>query len=69
MSKKIKSAISKRGYVFLIIALLLITVGYVIMSTGDRTISIIFLIIAYVLIIPISLLLPDKKKEDGNDKP
>ena len=63
MKKQIIEVLTLRGYVVLAISLVFIMSGYFIMSFGDRTISIILLIAAYVILIPLALLIPNKKKE------
>ncbi len=55
--------LSFMNYVIMIIAVLLVTIGYFFMGKGDISLSPILLIIAYVVVIPISLLLPFKKKD------
>ena len=62
MNKDKKLNLSKLNYRILILGIVLITTGYIIMKTGDHTISPIILIIAYCIVIPIALLLPNKKK-------
>jgi len=65
MKKGLHSALSKRAYIYLAIIVIIITIGYFIMSFGDIVLSPIILIIAYVVAIPVTLLLPEnnKKKE------
>jgi len=57
-----KSGIQKKNYQILLIGIILITIGYLIMATGESTISPIILIIAYAIIIPIALLYPTKNE-------
>lgn len=64
MSKIVKSGLGKRNYIILLIGVLLVTIGYFVMNTGERTISPIILIIAYVIVIPISLILPAKNNNE-----
>ncbi|MBN2829046.1 MAG: hypothetical protein JXR56_01865 [Candidatus Cloacimonetes bacterium] len=47
----------------MLVAILLITIAYFIMGNGDYTISPIILIVAYAVVIPISLLIKPKKKD------
>lgn len=54
---------TKTNLIILIMAILLLLVGYIVLSTGDRTISPILLIISYVVLIPFAFLL---KKNDKN---
>jgi hypothetical protein len=57
-----KSGLNKTNYILLLVGILLVTIGYVIMAVGDRTISPIVLIIAYMVIIPIALLWKTKSE-------
>jgi hypothetical protein len=45
------------------LAVIMIAVGYIIMSAGDRTISPFILIISYLVLVPLALLFNPKKKE------
>lgn len=49
--------LSRSNYILLALATLMITVGYIIMSMNDITISPILLTIVYVVVIPLALLL------------
>ena len=60
---KEKLRFDKLNQIILIIGIIVVTVGYIIMLTGDNTLSPILLIIAYVVIIPISLLIKSKKEK------
>jgi len=66
MKKKMIQVLASRGYVILAISLMFIVTGYIIMSLGDRTISIILLVIAYVILIPLAILIPNKKSEQND---
>ena len=61
MNDKNKLRLGKINYILLIIGILILTIGYIIMSFGDHTISPILLIISYIIIIPLSLIFPYKK--------
>ena len=63
MKKDPKLQLDRRNIKFFLFGIAIVTLGYIIMRLGDRTISPLLLIIAYVFIIPISLILPVK-----NDK-
>ncbi len=52
--------LSRINYILLAIATLMVTAGYIIMSLNDITISLILLIIAYVVVIPLALLIRKK---------
>ncbi len=54
--------LGKINYLLLIISAVLLIVGYVIMSFQEITISPLILILVYVIIIPIAILLPPRKK-------
>lgn len=54
---------TKTNLIILILAIVLLVVGYIVLSTGDRTISPIILVISYVVLIPLAFLL---KKNDKN---
>ena len=56
MDKEKKSGLTKINYRILIIGIIIITIGYIIMATGDSTISPLLLIISYMIVIPIALL-------------
>lgn len=51
----------KRNQILLILAIIVTIAGYVVMGTGDKTISPILLIIAYVVLFPAALLIGWKK--------
>ncbi len=59
-----KFVFNKTNTILLIIAIITTTVGYIIMGTGDKTISPILLIIAYVILFPASIIIGTKKKEE-----
>lgn len=61
MKQRQNSGITKKNLIILLIAIVLITIGYIIMEQGDAVISPIILIISYVIIIPVALLFPTKK--------
>jgi hypothetical protein len=61
MSKIIKSGLGKTNYRILLIGIILVSLGYIIMATGDRYISPIVLIIAYIVVIPVALLWRSKE--------
>ncbi len=54
---------NKTNSTLLIIAILATIVGYIIMGTGDKTISPIILIIAYVVLFPAAIMAGTKKKD------
>jgi multisubunit Na+/H+ antiporter MnhB subunit len=51
----------KLNAILFIVGILFLIVGYIIMGTGDKTISPIMLVIAYAVIFPLSLLIGFKK--------
>lgn len=62
MSKKYKDrlGLKKINYILLILATLLMGVGYLIMSFGDISISPLILAVVYVLLIPFALMYKPK---------
>jgi membrane protein YdbS with pleckstrin-like domain len=54
---------SKKNSLVLLIAIVLLTIGYLILNTGDITISPIILVFAYCVVIPLSFIIGTKKKE------
>ncbi len=58
-----KFVFNKLNVVLLIAAVLITIIGYIIMGTGDKTISPILLIIAYVVLFPAAIMAGTKKKE------
>ncbi len=58
-----KFVFNKLNVVLLIAAILITIIGYIIMGTGDKTISPILLIIAYVVLFPAAIMAGTKKKE------
>ena len=59
-----KFVFNKTNTILLIIAIITTVAGYIIMGTGDKTISPILLIIAYVILFPASIIIGTKKKEE-----
>ena len=58
-----KFVFNKLNVVLLIAAIVITIIGYIIMGTGDNTISPILLIIAYVVLFPAAIMSGTKKKE------
>ncbi|OPX29269.1 MAG: hypothetical protein B1H06_01785 [Candidatus Cloacimonas sp. 4484_143] len=58
-----KFVFNKLNVVLLIAAVLITIIGYIIMGTGDKTISPILLIIAYVVLFPAAIMAGTKKKK------
>jgi len=61
--KKDRLGLTAGNYILLIAALVIITLGYLIMAGGDITASPILLFMAYVIVIPVALLIRFKKKD------
>ncbi len=61
-----KFVFNKTNTIILIIAIITTVVGYIIMGTGDKTISPVLLIIAYVILFPASIIIGTKKKKSNN---
>ena len=57
-----KFVFNKTNIILLVIAIITTIAGYIIMGTGDKTISPILLIIAYVILFPVSIIIGTKKK-------
>lgn len=51
----------KRNYMVLGAGLLLIVLGFILLATGDITISPILLVVGYCIVIPLGILLPKEK--------
>jgi len=58
--KKDRLHLSRINYILLGLATLMVTAGYIIMSLNDITISPILLTLAYVVVIPLALLIRRK---------
>jgi hypothetical protein len=58
-----KFIFNKTNVILLIVAILMTIVGYIIMGTGDKTISPIILIIAYVVLFPAAIMAGTKNKD------
>lgn len=52
----------KRNYILFAIGMVAIIVGYIFLGTGDTIISPILLVLGYCVIIPIAIIIKDKKK-------
>lgn len=66
--KHSKLNLGKTNLLLLVIAAILLIIGYVIMSFNEITISVIILIGTYAFLIPFALLYHPKKKEDDASK-
>ncbi len=56
---------NKKNYLILGVGLLIIVMGFIFLAMGDITISPIFLVLGYCVVIPLGILLP-KDKEEGS---
>ena len=65
MKKEIPTCLARNGFSILIASIILLIIGYFIMSFGDRTISIIILIVTYIILIPIALFIKKTKKSQN----
>ncbi len=61
--KKDRLGLSSGNYIIMLVAIAIMTAGYLIMAGNDITISPVLLVIAYVFVIPLSLLFKFKKKD------
>ena len=59
-----KFVFNKTNIILLVIAFITTITGYIIMGTGDKTVSPVLLIIAYVILFPASIIIGTKKKEN-----
>jgi len=59
-----KFIFNKKNKILLILAIVMLIIGYIVMGTGDKTISPIILIIAYVVLIPAAIMTGVSKEED-----
>ncbi|MBT3168308.1 MAG: hypothetical protein HN952_08080 [Candidatus Cloacimonetes bacterium] len=56
-----KFEFTKANYFLLSIAILTTIAGYIVMTTGDKTLSTILLIVAYAILFPIAIIFKTKK--------
>jgi len=61
--KKDRLGLTAGNYILMLVALVVITIGYIIMGQNEISVSPILLVLAYVVIIPISLVIRFKKKD------
>jgi membrane protein YdbS with pleckstrin-like domain len=61
--KKDRLGLSGANYLLMLAALIILTLGYIIMGQNEISISPILLIVAYVIVIPVSLLIKFKNKD------
>jgi hypothetical protein len=57
----------KRNYTILGAGIILIVLGFILLATGDITISPILLVLGYCVVIPLGMLLPKKSDTPGLD--
>jgi hypothetical protein len=53
----------KRNYILFAVGLLVIIAGFIFLGTGDTVFAPIFLVLGYCVIIPVAIIIKDKKKE------
>jgi len=58
----------KRNYLWFIIGLVVIVLGFVFLAAGDTVIAPILLVAGYCVVIPVAILMGDKEKEPGGIK-
>jgi len=56
---EVKWPYGKKNYTFFSVAILVIIIGFYLLSTGDITMAPILLVLGYLVLIPISLMLKD----------
>ncbi len=60
--------LEKLNMIILVLALVLLAVGYIIMGTGDKTISVIIIVITMLVVIPAGILIGVNKSKVSDDK-
>ncbi len=63
-----KFVFNKLNAILLIVAILVTIAGYIIMGTGDKTISPISLILAYVILFPAAIIAGTRQDQKENTK-
>jgi len=63
-----KFEFNRSSLILLIVAIVVTIAGYAIMSSGDKTISVVMLIVAYIILFPASILIGLKKGSKAEDK-
>lgn len=58
-----KFVFEKTNIILFIVAILVTILGYIIMATGDKTISPILLVIAYIILFPAAIIVGTKKTD------
>ncbi|MCI0405696.1 MAG: DUF3098 domain-containing protein [candidate division Zixibacteria bacterium] len=53
----------KRNYILFAVGLLVIIAGFIFLGTGDTVFAPILLVLGYCVIIPVAIIIKDKKKE------
>jgi len=61
-AKKDRLGFTKGNYILLLIGVIVITIGYIVMGQNDIILSPLLLFVAYIIIIPVALLVKFKKK-------
>ncbi len=58
-----KFVFEKTNIILFVVAILVTILGYIIMATGDNTISPILLVIAYIILFPAAIIVGTKKAD------
>jgi hypothetical protein len=61
-----KFVFTRINVIILIIAIIITVLAYIIMGTGDKTISPILLIISYVVLFPLAIIIGTNKQKQDN---
>jgi membrane protein YdbS with pleckstrin-like domain len=61
--KKDRLGLTKGNYLLMLIAIIILTIAYFVMAKDEITLSPILLFIAYIIVVPLSLLIKFKKKD------
>ncbi len=63
-SDEMKWPFGRKNYIFFGIALLVIILGYISLSSGDITLAPILLVVGYCILIPVALIIKDNPDSD-----
>ena len=61
-----KFIFSRINVLILVIAIIITIIAYIIMGTGDKTISPVLLIISYVVLFPLAIIIGTNKQKQDN---
>ena len=61
--EKLKLPFGKKNYLLFVLGILVIVLGYIALGSGSITLAPILLVLGYCVIIPLSIIIRDKKEE------